>query len=204
MRTLFIIFIIIYTATLTSHAQNIYFKTGINSTKYNFKDQKGEKVSGFIPSVGSSFELGISQKFANDWLKYEFGITLDSYNATGGDHNNNYSWDTNYGGIRNTVSFIPTTGDFSLGFLGILGGSTIFNGTQMLNNARYDLKNHPEFDGLFFQAGLGLSISYNVFNKGFLSLQYDYSKSFRTGQRSEEKLSYLNNRILFGIHFQLD
>lgn len=204
MRRLPILLLLLFAATLPSYAQTVYFKTGINNTAYDFKDQNGEKVSGLVPGIGSSFDLGVGLPFAQDWFKYELGLSLDSYNATGGDQSNNYSWNTNYGGIKNTISFIPTTGDLGIGVLGLIGASKIFNGSQTLNNARYDLKNHPEFDGIFFQAGLGLSVSYNIFNQGFLSLQYDYSKSFRAGQLSEEKLSYLNNRILFGIHFQLD
>ncbi len=204
MRKITIIILLFFAADLRSFAQSIYFKTGLNQTNYSFKDQSGEKVTGFIPDIGSSFELGVGLPFAQDWFKYELGLSFDSYNSTGGDVNNNYSWSTNYGGVKNTLSFFPTTGELSLGILALAGASKIFGGTQVLNNSRYDLKNHPEFNGILFQAGLGLSLSYNIFKQGFLSLQYDYSKSFRAGEKTEEKLSYLNNRILFGIHFQLD
>jgi hypothetical protein len=204
MRRLTILFLVLFAATLSSYAQTVYFKTGINNTAYDFKDQNGEKVSGLVPGVGSSFEMGIGLPLAEEWFKYELGLSLDSYNATGGDLNNNYSWNTNYGGVKNTITFFPTSGEFNLGILAVAGASTIFNGSQVINNSRYELRNNPEFKGLLLQAGLGLSLSYNIFNQGFLSLQYDYSKSFRVGEQTDEKLSYLNNRILFGIHFQLD
>ena len=204
MRKIVFINLLLLFVCFKTFSQNIYLKTGLNQTTYDFKDQNGEKVSGLFPGMGSSFDLGVGLPFAQDWLRYDLGLSLDSYNATGGDLSNNYSWNTNYGGIKNTVSFIPTTGDLSLGVLGLLGVSKILNGSQTLNNARYDLRTNPEFNGVFFQAGLGLSLSYNIFNQGFLSLQYDYTKSFRVGERTDEKLSYINNRILFGIHFQFD
>jgi hypothetical protein len=199
-----ILLIVIFIISFQIYAQDVYFKTGLNNTSYDFKDKNGERISGLVKGIGSSYELGIGFPFAQDWFKNEFGISLDSYNSTGGDLNNNYSWDTNYGGIKNTFSFFPTTGELNFGILALSSASTILNGSQGLNNSRYDLKRQPEFNGIFFQVGLGLSVSYNIFNQGFLSLQYDYSKSFRVGEMTEEKLSFINNRILFGIHFQLN
>lgn len=204
MRKLFLLAILMVVVSLTCYSQSIYFRTGLNQTAYNFLDQNGDKASGLVPGVGSSFELGIGLPLSQDWFKYELGLSLDSYNATGGDLNNNYSWNTNYGGVKNTITFFPTSGELNLGILAVAGASTIFNGSQVINNSRYELKSHPEFNGILLQAGLGLSLSYNIFNQGFLSVQYDYSKSFRAGEQTDEKLSYLNNRILFGIHFQLD
>ena len=109
MRKILFLSLLILIVSFRSFSQNVYFKTGINQTKYGFKDQNGEKVSGLVPGVGSSFDLGIGLPFAQDWFKYELGLTLDSYNATGGDQNNNYTWNTNYGGVKNTISSLSST-----------------------------------------------------------------------------------------------
>lgn len=186
------------------YSQELFFKTGLNRTSYSFTDQLGEKLDGLSPGIGSSYEIGMGIPLIQGWLKYELGAAINSYNATGGDFNNNYTWNTTYGGINNSISFFPTYGELSIGILGILGVSTIISGTQSLNNSRFDLKKHPEFSGILIQPGLGLSFGYNIFNQGFLSIRYDISKSVQLGEESVEKLQYLNNRLLFGIHFNLD
>lgn len=189
---------------LLVYGQNIYFKSGINLTNYQFEDINGKKAEGLNSDIGSSYELGIGLPIASEWFKYELGIALDSYNATGGDLSNSYSWNTNYGGIKNTFSYSPSVGELNFGFFAVGALSTMINGTQVMNNSRYELRSHPDFKGLLLQTGLGLSASYNIFNQGFISLQYDFTKSFTLGEKTEDKLSFLNNRVLFGIHFSLN
>jgi hypothetical protein len=181
--------------------QDIYFKSGLNLTNYQFKDINGKKAEGLISDIGSSYEIGFGLPLPNEWFKYELGIALDSYNSTGGDFSNSYSWNTNYGGIKNTLSFLPTEGEFNYSFFAVGAASTIINGNQVINTSRYELTSHPDFKGILLQTGLGLSASYNIFNQGFISLQYDFTKSFKVGEKTVEKLSFLNNRILLGIHF---
>lgn len=182
-------------------SQDIYFKSGINLTNYHYKDKSGDKTEGLNSAIGSSYELGIGLPIVNEWFKYELGVGLDSYNATGGDLSNSYSWNTNYAGIKNTLSFTPSVGELSLGFFVVGAFSTMINGSQVINTSRYELRGHPDFRGLLLQTGLGTSASYNVFKQVFISLQYDFTTSFTLGEMTEEKLSFLNNRALFGIHF---
>lgn len=204
MRRCIFLTLVILGVTFNTYAQEMYFRSGLNHTTYDFKDQNGLKVNGLQPGLGSSFGLGVGIPLAQEWLKYEFGLSIDSFNATGGDVNNNYSWNTTYGGVKNTLAFFPTSGELSVGVLATLGTMRMLNGSQVINNARYELLKNPEFSGILLQPGLGVSASYNIFNQGYLSLQYDYSRTIRLGQQTEEKLTYLTNRILFGIHFQLD
>ena len=148
--------------------------------------------------------MGLGIPLGSDWFKYELGIALDAYNARGGDFSNSYSWDTNYGGIKNTLSIFPTAGDFNFGIYALGALSTMINGTQVLNTSSYELRGHPDFKGLLLQTGAGASASYNIFSQGSISLQYDFTKSFKIGEKTAEKLSFLNNRILFGIHINLN
>jgi len=204
MQRILIIILLLIGVSIRSYSQDVFFKTGVNYTGYSFKDQNGKQTKGLFPGSGSSYELGLGFPIKKDFLKYELGLSLNGYNATGGDINNNYSWDTNYGGIKNIISFFPTTGDLDIGILGIFGASSIISGTQVINNSRYELKNNPEFKGIFLETGLGLSLSYDVSKKGFISLSYDYTNNFGVGQNNEEKLSFNNQRILFGVHFIID
>ena len=41
----------------------------------------------------------------NPKLGLAIGVTLNQYNATGGDFVNNYSWDTNYLGAQGVLKF---------------------------------------------------------------------------------------------------
>ena len=204
MRLKIILITTLLSLPASAFGQNIYFKTGLNLTNYQFMDREGNKAEGLNSASGSSYEIGLSIPLRNEWLKYELGIALDAYNASGGDVNNNYTWETNYGGIKNTISFTQNVGEFDLGFyaLGLL--STMINGAQVINNSRHDLINHPDFKGILLQKGAGLSASYKIIRNGLISLQYDFTKSFKIGEKPAEKLTFLNNRILFGIHIDLN
>jgi opacity protein-like surface antigen len=88
--------------------------------------------------------------------------------------------------------------------MGILGASKMITGTQVVNKSRFDLREFEDFSGVFIEGGLGGSASFQVVNQVFLSLSYDYSKSFRVGEQSPDRLRFNNQRIVFGIHFKLD
>jgi hypothetical protein len=212
-------FVIVFLFYTEAYGQEVFFKTGKNFTTYEFKSGSGLDIT-FLPGRGDSYEFGLGFPFAekegtgptvvsNDtsspiWLKYEASLTLDSYDSYGGDLNNNYSWETTYGGVRNRLSILGKVGGLDLGLMGILGASKMITGTQVVNKSRFDLREFEDFSGVFIEGGLGGSASFQVVNQGFLSLSYDYSKSFRVGEQSPDRLRFNNQRIVFGIHFKLD
>lgn len=202
MKRLLFIFFLILVNNLTV-AQELFFKTGLNHTTYNFKVKNEKKLQGLIPGVGSSYQLGAGIPLVENVVKYEIGLTLDSFDASGGGSTDNFNWNTTYGGIRNSVEFYPIWGDLTLGIQANLGASKIINGSQDLNNSKFDISKHPEFNGILLQPGLGLTMSYQVFDQGLLSFQYDYSTGTTLGKKTVEILKFQNNRILFGIHYQL-
>jgi hypothetical protein len=184
-------------------AQDVYFKSGLNNTRYDFKDEEGKKQK-YYSGMGSSFEFGVGIPFHSQWFRYEGGVSIDNYNASGGDVNNNYSWNTTYAGLKNTVTFFPTIKDLDIGVMGILGVSSIVHGNQVINNSRYKVSNHPEFKGVLIQSGLGVSSTYNIFREILLHLSYDFTKSYRIGEFTPEKLSYTNHRVQFGVRFMIN
>lgn len=201
-------------------AQEVFFKTGINSTTYDFKTSEGTKIMDFIPGTGSAFEIGFGfpifgkankdspnsylQTTTPTWLRNEVSFSLDAYNSFGGDINNNYYWETTFAGVRNRLSVLGNFGKMELGLVGLLGASKMIAGTQVLNRSRFDLKAFDDFKGLFVQGGLGGSASYQVFSQASLSISYDYSKSLPVRGQSTERLNINTQRIVFGIHFKLD
>jgi len=190
--------------SMQGKAQDFFFKTGVNHTTYKFKDAAGIPMDELLPGVGSSYQAGFGLPLYDYWLRYEVGVTVDSYNASGGDAGNAYGWNSTFGGLRNSVGFFPLDGDLTLGIVGNFGISRIISGAQTINDAQYSLQDHPEFRGVMMQPGLGLSVSYNILNNGYLTFDYDYSKTLRIKNNLPEKLSFNTHRILFGVHFHLE
>ena len=87
-----------------SFGQETYLSVGRNFTTYDFTNSSGESNLDLQNSSGASYEVGYAMKI-NPKLGLAIGVTLNQYNATGGDFVNNYSWDTNYLGAQGVLKF---------------------------------------------------------------------------------------------------
>ncbi len=220
MRTLFLVCILMIGMQLHSFGQEIFLKTGINSTTYDFRSADGTKLLDFTSGMGNSIEMGMGfpfvpkskkegaiekeRSYSPNWFKNEVSLNLDSFNSYGGNQNNNYSWETTYGGLTNTLSFLAHIGEVELGIRGHVGLSGMISGTQVINSSRFPLKGEDDFKGLFAKTGVGASASYPVFQRAFLNLTYNYSKSSRLGGPQEEHVRFLSHGVLFGLYVQLN
>jgi len=182
-------------------AQEIYLQTGKNYTQYDYKSDTSSSPS-LQSGSGNFYEIGYVMTLNNEKLKYAVGLSLNEYNAIGGDINSSYSWNTQYLGVQNTfsIAFVKKRG-FEASANGGLGISTLIYGKQNLNGQFLDLSSQKEFSGLWIAPNLGLKASYNVDNDIYLSLGYTYSKSFNLSNSTDEKLSFNNSQIQFGVHF---
>jgi len=220
MRTLFLVCAFLIGMQLPSFGQEIFIKTGFNSTTYDFRSAAGDRLLDFTPGIGSSIEMGmgfpmvpkktkeelaeLERSYSPNWLKNEVSLNLDSFNSFGGNSNNNYSWETTYGGLRNTLSFLAHFGEVEFGIKGILGASGMLSGTQVINSSRFPLMGQDDFSGIFARRGGGVSASYPVFQRGFLNLTYTYTKSSRLGGPADQRVSFLTQSLLFGVYVQLN
>ena len=220
MRTLFLVCTYLLGMQLPSFGQEIFIKTGFNSTTYDFRSVSGDRLLDFSPGIGSSIQTGMgfpfllkktkedsTQKapsYSPHWLKNEVSLNLDNFNSFGGNLNNNYSWETTYGGLTNSISFLAHIGDVELGLRGLLGISGMISGTQVINNSRFTLNGQDDFSGVFARRGGGLSASYPVFQRGFINLTYSYSRSSRLGGSQDEKVIFLTHSLLIGLYVQLN
>jgi hypothetical protein len=59
----------------------------------------------FVPKSKKEGAAVKERSYSPNWLKNEVSLNLDSFNSYGGNQNNNYSWETTYGGLTNTLSF---------------------------------------------------------------------------------------------------
>jgi hypothetical protein len=182
-------------------AQEIYLQTGKNYTQYDYKSDTSSSPS-LQSGSGNFYEIGYVMTLNNEKLKYAVGLSLNEFNAIGGDINSSYSWNTQYVGVQNTfsIAFVKKSG-FEASTNGGLGISTLIYGKQNLNGQYLDLASQKEFSGLWIAPSLGLKASYNVDNDIYLSIGYAYSKSFNVSNSTEEKLSFNNSQIQFGVHF---
>lgn len=182
-------------------SQEIYFKTGKNFTQYDYKSDTNSSPS-LQAGSGNFYEIGYVMKLNNEKLKYAIDLSLNEYNAIGGNAVSSYSWNTQYLGVQNTfsIAFVKKRG-FEASANGGLGISTIIYGKQNINGEYLDLSSQKEFSGIWVAPKLGLTASYNVDNDICLSLGYAYSKSFNLSNSTDEKLSFNNSQIQFGVHF---
>lgn len=194
------------------YSQSIIFKTGLNMTQYDYKNSKNKSNGNIDSSSGTFFELGYSMPIKtgkygsrrgygrNSKLYLTSSITLNQYNATGGNNVDSYTWDTNYMGWDNyfNYSFFYKKDLVDLSIKGGLGISSIINGKQKIGGETYDLKFNKEFNGIWFSPMIGINIKYDLFNDTYLSLGYDFSKVFSTNS-NEESLSFNNKQLGFGI-----
>lgn len=182
-------------------SQEIYFKTGKSFTKYDYKSNS-ESSPSLQSGSGNFYEIGYIMQLPIENLKYAIGLNLNEYNAVGGDVNNSYSWNTQYMGIDNSISyaFFIKSG-FQASANGGLGISSLIHGKQNLNGEYLDLSSQKEFSGIWIAPKLGIQCAYNVENDIILSFGYAFSKNYNLSNSTEEKLSFINNQIQFGVHF---
>jgi hypothetical protein len=195
----------------TAYSQQIYFLTGKNYTKYKIRYNGSETVNGLEKKgEGDSYEIGFAipikvQRLAFDNnLNYTVGLTLNQYNAESGDIANNNTWKTEYIGVQNALvySFVKSN-HLDVAVKGGVNVATMLHGNQTINNSRFNLNNQKDFNGVVVSPLLGLQAKCNLSEYGYLSLGYNYSKSFNLTNDTNKKVSFLTNQIIFGISFEL-
>jgi hypothetical protein len=191
-------------------AQELFFTTGKNFTKYDYKNSLGmsnpniRNGEGSFYQLGMAFNLNISRSY--NGFSYAVSLVYNQFNAEGGTSTANYSWKTNYLGIQNQLNYILFQDYDSFKVKTKLGcaTSTIIKGEQNINNVIYDISKHEEFKGILLQPNIGIDFHYAINRDMEFSAGYEFSKAINVTNTSTEKLSFTNNQIHFGIHFQIN
>ena len=103
MKHLFSIALIVLALNFSS-AQEVYLNVGRNFTTYDYTNSQGDSNPNVESSSGASYEVGYIFPMG-DKFGIAAGLTLDQFNATGGNMVNNYSWDTNYLGLQGIAKY---------------------------------------------------------------------------------------------------
>ena len=189
------------------YSQDLNITTGTNFTEYNYTNSSGEENPNLNSSSGSFFEVSYSVPFNNtNNFKYVLGVTLNQFNATGGDFLNNYSWNTNYLGIMSGVKYKVTRADnnIQVDFKGGFNLNKIIDGQQKINGQTFDLTQEKEFSSVGIQPFIGFEAAFFVSNYVGLTMGYSVSKNLSVSNGSPEDLSFNNSRIEFGIIIEIN
>ena len=192
-----------------ANAQELFFSTGENFTSYNYNNSQGISSSNIRSGSGSFYQLGMDfklNKSADSDKTYAVSVVYNQFNAIGGTSTANYSWDTNYLGLQNTLNFtfLKITNSFKIKTKFGFAASTLIKAEQFVNNTKYDISKHEDFSKIVLQPNIGLDFQYTVTQNFKISGGYEFSKVFNTSNSSAEKLSFTNNQIHFGLHFPLN
>jgi outer membrane protein OmpA-like peptidoglycan-associated protein len=187
------------------HSQEVYFYTGKNFTSYDFKNSSGSSNSNIKSGTGNFYEIGFNKALKKDIFSYSFGVSLNEYNNNGGNSTNNYKWENQYLGIQSSFSFsFLKQNNFDLLSKFGLNGSSIINGLQQINGIYYDLTKENEFKGLVVTPSIGLQVKYNINNLNYISLAYNYSKTYNLSNSTNQSIEFNTNQIQFGVHFKIN
>ena len=189
------------------YSQDLNITTGTNFTEYNYTNSSGEENPNLNSSSGSFFEVSYSVPFNNtNNFKYVLGVTLNQFNATGGDFLNNYSWNTNYLGIMSGVKYKVTRpgNNIQVDFKGGFNLNKIIDGQQKINGQTFDLTQEKEFSSVGIQPFIGFEAAFFVSNYVGLTAGYSISKNLSVSNGSAEDLSFNNSRIEFGIIIEIN
>ena len=193
---------LIFLFTIQFNAQDLELIVGRNFTTYDYTNSEGASNPNLDGASGSYIEVSYNVPFnRNQDFYYSLGLALNQFNATGGDYASNYSWDTNYLGVKSGLKYYFTSRSSFIkaaaktGF----GINTIINGQQKINGATFDLTQEDEFTAVSVQPFLGIELKYEVANGILLGVGYNYSKSFGVANGDAEKLNFNNSRFEFGI-----
>jgi len=202
-NSLFFLLVMAFTQT---YAQELLFSSGINTTRYEYKNAQGQVNENIEDSSGAFYEIGYIQPLGiKDRLTYNLGLTLNEYNALGGDLNTLNTWQTKYLGLKTGVAYalISTRGGFKANFNFALQASSIVDGVQFMNGRSFDLTKEDDFKGIFLQPIGGIDFSYLVADKLSLGLGYQYSQSSKITNKTAESLNFLNHQLQFKLLLHL-
>jgi len=182
------------------YSQEIYFQSGFNTTRYDYKNSQGTANDNIDKGMGMFYEIGYLS-YLTKKINYSIGVSLNEYNAVGGNTVNNYRWDTRYIGVNNRLIYLfASFNDFECSTSAGLGLSTILSGNQKIDGETHNLVSNSEFSGLIIVPAIGLEIKTIITGSTFLSLGYNFTKSLRLSNTSDEKLSFNTHQISFGVH----
>ena len=210
-------------------AQHWKWTVGLNSTAYEYKNSTGDIID-FIKPLGgmhASFRynkelvdttdliskfsktaifFGNHQKLAKiaSMFRYELGINMNQFNATGDNTNIILNYQTNFIGLH--AAFGPEVKlykGFSLAIQGNLGAQKLFSGvqTQISNfkNINYNLADNENFNPIHVMLGYNIEIHKLLTDKTSVFVSYQKSSTMHGWTEGKTSLNFAPTTLSIGL-----
>jgi hypothetical protein len=181
-------------------AQNVFFETGMNFTSYAYADNDGNSNDNIEPGTGVYVRAGLGSIGYRS--SFSYGISLNQFNATGGNGFDLYDWKvTHLGGFAQWNRYFND--DETFGFSAAFEFSTMVSGKQVLGENSYKLSEYDEFKGLWASPRFGLNYQVVSTNSVLLELGYNFQIGYKIvgSKTTTEKLSF--NTHQFGVKLNI-
>jgi hypothetical protein len=210
-------------------AQHWKWTVGLNSTNYQYKSSTGESIDYIKPLGGmhasfrynkelidttdliskfskSAIFFGNHQKLAKivSLFRYELGVNINQFNATGDIQNIILNYQTNFVGLH--AAFGPEVKiykGFSIGLQGNLGAQKLFSGvqTQISNskNINYNLADNENFSPIHVMLGYNVEIHKVLTDKTSVFVSYQKSSTFHGWTEGKPSLNFAPTSLSIGL-----
>lgn len=189
-----ILFLITLIFTTNTYAQDLFFEYSKSISKFDFETNQYEKLN-IDGQNANSFNIGLEFK-KNNKLGIGFNIAYDENNAKSIVNQSKYTWKTGYISSNGLVNYdvlnlgnkVNINSEFKI------GASHIIHGNQYINDIKYNIKNHPEFKGLFLNYGFSLGLIFKSNSKYTFRIAYNYDIKNRISKtKTDSKINKFKN-----------
>ena len=203
-KKLLVCFLFVFQLVLS--AQTVYVKAGKNYTDFKYIKSDGTQSLGIQKGVGDSFELGYNYTLFDyeSPMSYEFGVTLNEYNAFVGLESKYITWDTYYVGTTGSFLYSFVNQErYSIGMRLGASASKIVYGKEEIDGIFYDIKSSDDFKRILFQYVIGVDAKYDVTDQISIGLGYSIINSLNSSKSSTNKFFINTNQINVGLYFDI-
>jgi hypothetical protein len=181
------------------YAQDVFLETGMNFTSYAYADNDGNSNDNIEPGTGVYVRAGLGSIGYRS--SFSYGISLNQFNATGGNGFDLYDWKvTHLGGFAQWNRYFND--DKTFGFSAAFEFSTMVSGKQVLGESSFKLSEYDEFKGLWANPRFGLNYQVISTNSVLLALGYNFQVGLNITGGATEKLSFNTHQLGIKLNIQ--
>jgi len=202
------------------NAQQFNIELGKLISNFDYTNSDGEKLDNLQGTTSNHFGVSFNMPIRRTKFYFLSGLAYNKYGASGSDIavGNYYQWDVNYvslsvgGGYEffklNTFLNYQNVNTFQ-GFTFYVQASGaiefLVQGTQIINNATYNLIGVEQFDKPFVFAYGGIGVRYYATKTLSAYFQYTGGMSFSVfkSKEDDETLNYITHTFSLGVGISL-
>lgn len=213
MKKIKLLFLSLFFAFTSYSQSHVYFRSGVNYSRFKFKEKSSESInlnsdSGNSLGVGFIFPLKSNENVVSNNFHYELGFQYDNFDAYVESPFPEVTYKTQFLGLNNAILisiFNQEDKRFKLDFKAGLHFNKFISGKQTILNKIYDLKDFPEFNSIYFNGIIGVQSKYVLSEIAELSFGYDrYVNFLNFGTSTRENLSISSNQFKLGINLKIN